>query len=144
MRVRIRCRYCGCLFYPDPRCKNPKACRNSVCQRRRKYASDKQWRESDPEVLEDRRLATRVWLVAHPGYLKRYRVLHPASVEQNRKKQRERRNRARVDISTSKLAHPANNQKELFELLPIGEGVDISTPIFVQRIEIQGVFSHSP
>lgn len=111
MQKRRRCYYCRRLYYPNPRCHNPKAC--SKCQQKRKYDYHKQWREDDPEVMEDRRKATRAWFAERPGHLKRYRALHPEYVERNRQKQRERRSKKRpVDISISILAQHIDLYKE--------------------------------
>ena len=148
MRKKIRCRHCQTLFYPHPRCKKPVACSRPNCQRARKYASDKRWRESDPEVLSDRRQATRLWLADHPDYLREYRRSHPDYVERNRIKRRSRRRkepyRSPVDISALISAYPPEKQDDFFKLTPLGAGVDISTPIFVQKIDLYRQSSHPP
>lgn len=144
MPRRIRCRYCGRLFYPDPRCRNPKACRDPACQLRRRYESHKRWCESDPEVMRDRRAANRAWFAHHPGYLREYRAKHPDYVERNREKQRARRRRGGVDKSIVRSSYPVEKQGEYFKLVPVDGGVDKSTPIFVKRVDIEGEYAHSP
>lgn len=144
IRLRIRCRICSCLFYPDPRCKNPIACKDPECQRKRRNASHKQWCDNNPDVAADRRTNTRVWFAAHPEYLQKYRAEHPEQMEQNRIKQRERRKKRCVDKSILKSSYPLEKQGKFFQLVPVGESVDKSIPIFVQHVEIEGKYFHSP
>lgn len=147
-RKRIRCHFCHHLFYPDPRCKKPIACSKAGCQKARKYASDKRWRDSDSELLSDRQQVTRLWLANHPDYLREYRRSHPDYTERNRIKERLRRKkrtyRGPIDISALISAYPAEKQGNFFKLVPVIKSVDISAPIFVQRVDLYRQFSHSP
>lgn len=143
-RKQKRCLYCRRLFYVDPRCNNPKACRDPKCQRRRRNEFHKRWRDRDPEVLEDRRRATRDWFSKHRGYLRDYRDRHGDYVERNRKKQRERRRKRRVDKSTSILGYHIDNQQEYFKLVPSERGVDKSISIIVKRVDISEEFCRLP
>jgi hypothetical protein len=95
-RERVRCLYCRRLFRPDPRCCSPRACPDPACQRRRRNASHKRWRDADPEVLADRRQASREWRRTHSGWMQEYRREHPEYVERNRQMQRKRRLEARL------------------------------------------------
>lgn len=88
MAKRVRCLYCHRLFYPDPRCKHPKSCKRPECQKRRKNDAHKRWRDSDLEVIEDRRKVSKEWRRDHPGYMRDYRARHPGYVERNRRLQR--------------------------------------------------------
>lgn|GEM_PF-4482144 len=138
MRKRVRCYYCRRLFYPDSRCQNPIACKNTKCQRKRKNASHKQWCDRNPDVQTDRHAVSRSWFAKRPGFWRDYRRKHPKKAERNRCKQRERRNKQRVAKSIPKSAYPPEKQEEIFQLVPLGKGVAKSIPIFVQRVEIQG------
>ena len=145
MQKRRRCYYCHSLYYPNPRCHKPKACSNPKCQKMRKYDSHKIWRESDPEIMSDRRTATRKWLKKHPKYLKAYRKKHLDYVEQNRRKQREKAGKKKsVDISTLISPQIPEKQRDIFKLVPLDSSVDISIPIFVQRINLYKESVHLP
>lgn len=123
MRERVRCFCCGCLFYPDARCKHPKACSNPKCQRKRRNLSHKRWRDADPQVLEDRRVISREWMRAHPGYMRLYRVNHPAYVERNRRMQRARRVARRVVKSISILPQAFNKYNEFAQPLRVVKSI---------------------
>lgn len=119
MLRRVRCLYCRYLFYSDPRCKNPKACSDPECQRKRRNASHKRWRDADPEVLSDRRRASRAWRRAHPGHKRAYRNDHPEYVEKNRRLQRWRCIIRRVVVSISISPQLVDRYRELARSLPV-------------------------
>lgn len=144
MKKKIRCRYCRSRFHPDPRCKNPIACSNPKCQRKRKYVSHKRWCDRNPDVKADRHAVSRAWFAMRPGFWQDYRRKHPEQAECNRRKQRERRKRRRVAKSIPKSAYHVDKQKEIFQLVPVGESVAKSIPILVQRIELEGKNAHLP
>lgn len=100
-RERVRCLYCGRLFYPDSHCKQPKACRRAECQRKRRSAAHRRWLAANPEVAKDRRSYSREWWRAHAGYMRSYRISHPEYVERNRIQERGRRFSRRVVKSIS-------------------------------------------
>lgn len=119
MRRRARCLHCRYLFYPDPRCKNPKACSDPECQRKRRNASHKQWRDADPEVLSDRRATSRAWRRAHRGHKRAYRNDHPEYVEKNRRMQLAKRVIGRVVVSISISPQLVDKYRELARPLPV-------------------------
>lgn len=119
MLMRVRCLYCRYLFYSDPRCKNPKACSDPECQRKRRNASHKQWRDADPEVLSDRRATSRAWRRAHPGHKRAYRNDHPEYVEKNRRMQLAKRVIGRVVVSISISPQIVDRYRELARPLPV-------------------------
>lgn len=125
IRERIRCLYCRRLFRPDPRCRHPKACPDPTCQRRRRGASHKRWRDADPEVLEDRRVASREWRRAHPGYMRSYRSGHSEYVDQNLQRQRNRRLAGRVVKSIVISPQPLETYSEFERLLPVVKSISM-------------------
>ncbi len=135
-RKKVRCKFCFRLFYPDVRCKNPIACTKSKCQRKRKRASHKKWRDSNPEVVADRCALSRSWFAKRPDFWQNCRRKNPDKVNCNREKQQERRKCRRVAKSIPKSAYAFEKQKEIFQLVPVGKDVAKSIPIFVQRVEI--------
>lgn len=119
MPKRARCLRCRRLFYPDPRCKHPKACEDPECQKKRRYASHKIWRDKDPEVIKDRRETSRNWRRAHPGHKRDYRRKHADYVERNRRQQRGRRLAKRVVVSILISPQAIDKYNELVRSLPV-------------------------
>lgn len=126
MSRRVRCLYCGRLFYPDPRCKNPKACSNAKCQRRRKNSSHKRWRDKAPDVLSDRRADCKKWRQTHPEYMRSYRASHPEYVAQNRRMQRKRYIAKRVVKSISISPQVLDKYDELSRSLFVVKSTSIA------------------
>jgi len=112
IRKRVPCVYCRRLFYPNSRCRNPKACSDPECQRRRRNSSHKQWRDDDPQICADRREASREWRRNNPGHMQKYRKKHPEYVEDNRRKQQRRRFLRRVVKSIVIAAQPLEKSNE--------------------------------
>ena len=90
---RKRCRYCKCLFTPEPNIKNSVACGKALCRRTRKKEAQERWSDKNPNYFKGRYPNTKEWLTKHPGYLKVYRESHPEYLKENRIKQKERRKR---------------------------------------------------
>ena len=44
------CEFCEALFSPRPQVKNPRACSNDCCQKKRQRLNEKTWRERHPEL----------------------------------------------------------------------------------------------
>jgi len=126
MPSRARCLYCRCLFYPDPHCKHPKACKKPACQKKRRNKSHKIWRDKDPEVLEDRRATSREWMRDHPGYMQEYRAKHLAYVERNRRRQRERGLAKGVVKSISISPQLFERYRELIQPLSVVKSTSIA------------------
>ena len=96
-----RCRYCGRWFQPDPRtARFQKACPRKRCRVMRKDQAQARWLAANPDAFRGLYIKTRRWLSKHPGYLKRYRLAHPAYVAADKRGRRERRvrQRRRADI----------------------------------------------
>lgn len=119
MPRRARCFRCRRLFYPDPRCKHPKACKDPECQRERQYASHKIWRDKDPEVIKDRRETSRNWRRTHSGHMQDYRLKHADYVERNRQQQRGQRLAKRVVVSISTSPQVVDKYNEFIRSLPV-------------------------
>lgn len=69
-----RCPYCRKLFKPDPRTKHKqRVCSGEECQKKRRKETQKKWRTKNPTYFKDRYPRLKVWLDAHPDYLKDYR-----------------------------------------------------------------------
>lgn len=55
-----RCRFCKGLFRPDPRVSSQqRACRKPECQRKRRVATQADWRRRNPDYFVRRRLTRR-------------------------------------------------------------------------------------
>jgi hypothetical protein len=72
-----RCRYCRCLFTPDPRVKGQFACSRSACQARRAEESKADWRDKQKSrgYFRGRYPYLKKWLAepGHADYLRNYR-----------------------------------------------------------------------
>jgi hypothetical protein len=103
--IERRCCYCDQQFQVS-RCHPDQAvCSRSDCQKRRRADSRKQKLASDPEYRDVCRESARKWRRDHPGYWQQYRAVHPQSVEQNRKRQRQRDQRRRLlDLANNNSA----------------------------------------
>jgi len=88
--TRRRCLACGKLFRPCPQVKEQSYCSKAECQKERKRRWHRKKLLDDPEYVQNRRDSQRRWREVHRGYWQSYRKTHPASVEKNRQRQRER------------------------------------------------------
>lgn len=59
MPKKHRCRFCKGLFRPDPRVSSQRACRKPECQRKRRVATQADWRRRNPDYFVRRRLTQR-------------------------------------------------------------------------------------
>jgi hypothetical protein len=75
--ARRRCRYCHCLFTPDPCVKDQFACSRPACQTKRAEESKAEWRDVHKHqgYFRGRYPYLKEWLAEpeHAGYLRNYR-----------------------------------------------------------------------
>lgn len=95
--VGRRCPYCRREFAPSPYCLGQRICSEPECQRRRRREYHRKKLESDPEYRQIRRDSQRKWRARNPDYQRRYRESHAEYTEVNRRKQRGRDRRRRLD-----------------------------------------------
>lgn len=69
------CEVCRTTFTPDP-CvgKRQRVCEKLRCQRERRQRSQRNWLAQNPDAFRGRYPKLKLWLDAHPGYLKNYRT----------------------------------------------------------------------
>jgi len=128
---RRRCLACGRLFVPCPQVKEQAYCSKPECQRERKRRWHRKKLLEDPEYVQNRRDSQRRWREAHRDYWQRYRKAHPASVEKNRERQKER-NRLRTGRSRRIAKTDASWAESLiitgrYQLVPVGPGTVAKT-----------------
>ena len=92
------CRYCQGSFEPSKFHSQQNVCSQPQCQRRRRADYHRQRIATDAEYAEVVRDSRRKWREHHPDYQKAYRQTHPSAVERNRKLQRQRDGRRRVQF----------------------------------------------
>lgn len=83
MRLR-QCIYCGRSFKPNPRVKIQKYCGDKACRRARRSCWQRDKMTRDPDYKDNQHRCQKQWQVAHPGYYKDYRAMHPEYVVRNR------------------------------------------------------------
>ncbi len=116
-----KCRFCPRFFWPHPKVKTRhKICGSPECKKALKAENNVRWRKNNPECCHGDYERVQEWLTLRPGYLKIFRLEHPAYVEKNRKAQklRDQKKRTRLDIQarlvkqlpeiTEQLAKPAH------------------------------------
>lgn len=70
-----RCGYCGKYFRPDYRVgERQKACKDRLCQTRRKKEAQKRWLEANPGYFNGRYEYVKQWRKEHPDYQRRWRA----------------------------------------------------------------------
>lgn len=68
------CEFCGRFYTPDPRLgERQRCCSRPECKRLRKRASQASWTKKNKGYFQGRYGNTRLWLEAHPGYLRQRR-----------------------------------------------------------------------
>ncbi len=85
-----RCRYCEKTFRPSKYQPQQAVCNEAGCQKRRRSEYRQQKLSTDEEYKQVCRDSSRKWRSRNPDYWKQYREKHPASVAQNRHKQKTR------------------------------------------------------
>jgi len=72
--VRKNCEICQAAFEADPRVgERQRVCRQIVCQRARQRRAQQQWVAKNPGYFAGRYPQLKIWLAAHPEYLRAYR-----------------------------------------------------------------------
>ena len=83
------CEVCGDLFMSDVRARGlQKVCGKPACRRERKRLADARWRANNPGYRDQDKM--RRWATEYPHYWQNWRAAHPAYVERNRQRPRER------------------------------------------------------
>lgn len=99
------CRYCQQSFQPSLYRPLQSVCSQPDCQRRRRRDYHRRKLQSDPlyrQVVSD---SQRKWREAHPDYSGHYRQQHPAAAEHNRRRQRRRDQKRRIqNLAKNNLA----------------------------------------
>jgi hypothetical protein len=138
-----RCPYCQRYLTSDPRIKGRRrTCGDPLCQKALKRDNNANWRKRNPQYFQNDYERLKVWLVRHPGYLKRYRASHPDYVRRNREaqRQRDRRRRAHLDIQAKIKGQLPEITKELHRL-PFLDIQDKKSP---KPLEITFLFCSYP
>lgn len=92
------CAYCKRQFEPSRYRPAQRVCSNKPCQDRRKADSHRARIGQDLVYAETCRNAQRQWREAHPDYQRHYRQSHPESVDQNRRRQKQRDERRKIGV----------------------------------------------
>jgi len=90
------CRYCQQSFQPSKYRPDQTVCSATACQRERRTNYHRQKIAADAEYTQVVRDSQRKWREANGDYQRQYRQKNPAAVEQNRREQRQRDRRRRV------------------------------------------------
>lgn len=91
-----RCPYCQCSFRPSVYCSQQEVCSQPECQRRRRADYHRKKLAADPEYRQVVRESQKQWWDEHPQYQKQRRQADPKVVENNRKRQRQRDQKRRL------------------------------------------------
>ncbi len=92
MLRRKRCSVCQKWFLPYQRAyRRQKICSKEPCRKQHHQRAQQQWLRQNPDYFKGSYTRVKLWLAQHPGYLAKYRRLHPDYVDRNRKDQRRRR-----------------------------------------------------
>jgi hypothetical protein len=91
-----RCPYCQSSFLPSTYRPQQVVCSQPECQRRRRADYHRKKLATDPEYRQVVRDSQKQWWDEHPHYQKQRRQENPKLVESNRKRQRQRDQRRRL------------------------------------------------
>lgn len=76
-----RCLFCGRYFCPKKHVGDRQiSCLSPECQKKRRQAQQKKWREANPGYFKGRYESTQEWRRANPGYQKRWRAKNTAKL----------------------------------------------------------------
>lgn len=130
-KIMRRCQNCGCLFEVCNKVKKHEYCNKKKCRRSRKRKWQKQKIKNDETYRKDQKTAQEDWLNNNPGYWKDYRRKNLKYTERNRKKQRERNQRAKS--ATEPISKPIAKMDALthenkiisgrYELVPVKSNI---------------------
>jgi hypothetical protein len=84
------CVCCHESFPQHPAVRKQRYCSKPVCQKERKKQWQRRKLNTDSAYRENQADAKRAWRAKNGSYWREYRAKHPAYVERNREKQRER------------------------------------------------------
>ncbi len=105
-RRRKHCLCCGELFEPDSRSKGKQRyCSKTECQTKRQRLNEKDWRQRNPDCLQEQYERSRIWHKARPNYSRQRRRKNPQLLQQNRQqtKLRMRKIRGKKMFDKSKV-----------------------------------------
>lgn len=92
-----RCPYCQSSFLPSVYRPQQSVCGRPECQRQRRSDYHRKKLATDPEYRQIVRDSQKQWWDEHPDYQKQRRQQNPKLVESNRREQRQRDQRRRVE-----------------------------------------------
>jgi len=99
------CAYCGTKFSPSIYHPEQRICSKPACRRRRREEYHRKKYHADPEYRQVCLDSNQKWRAQNSDYQRRYRQDHPAYVDKNRKDQKRRDRRYRVqDLVKNNLA----------------------------------------
>lgn len=76
--AKKRCEFCHEWFSPDPRASyKQRCCQKSVCRKKRKSMTQKNWRLKNHGYERSRREKINNWAKTYPNYWQKYRREHP-------------------------------------------------------------------
>ena len=100
-----RCPYCGKVFFPSIFHPDQRICCAPKCQKRRRVEYHRRKYHADAEYRLVCRESNQKWRTRNPDYQRRYRHGHAVYVEQNRRAQKRRDGRRRMqDLVKNNLA----------------------------------------
>ncbi len=116
-KKRKRCLFCRRLFHADPRTKGKQRyCSGKECQTARQRKNELDWRERNPDCMEEQREQTREWYRDHPDYSGQRRAANQELFLKNRKntkiRMRKLRGKKMFDKSKSILTQLVGNKGE--------------------------------
>ena len=91
-----RCPYCQCSFLPSVYRPQQEVCSQPECQQRRRADYHRKKLATDPEYRQVVRESQKQWWDEHPQYQKQRRQADLKVVENNRKRQRQRDQKRRL------------------------------------------------
>lgn len=95
---QVRCPYCQQWFTPSRFRPSQTVCSRPDCQRQRANDYHRQKKRQDPLYHQQCRDSQKQWRQAHPHYMPQYRQTHPDSLEQNRRRARQRYRKRRAAL----------------------------------------------
>lgn len=123
--INYICIHCGKVFYPNPRVKYQRYCKDESCQNARRNRWYREKLVKDRDYRENQRRCQKDWHSRHPCYYKEYRANHPEYVNRNRLLQLRRNSKRGKDKLSRMIAKIDSLDRaffsrkgELFKLIP--------------------------